>query len=414
MSVRSQPEWTDESALAHVARRLELDVLEENLDGGSSARLFRARRGDATDVAIKLLVEQPGVVDGHDLASFTGKIAQIERIRERAPVLAARCVPVLNRLEGDGWAAYTMPWYESVDVAASLRDDAGGAGLAAFHEQYEAILDDLFVGGYGAASAPAPRDHLASVNVGRFLRRVAMLEHALPADLVSRDELVVNGMPCRFARLLLERLAGGDGPEIEHIAPPALMFCAHGDANTRNLLVGPAVDGAVDFKVIDPRGSCDAWDPVYDLAKALFSLSVWGPALRLGFTVRRDRLREDSFEVGFRGGTYAGYRAAIAGFPAFLRGHDGLAELLDGDEHWGQRLLLTHDMHVLAEAPCRLSDPKPKLDCLGEPSTPEHLALGFFLLGTLLVNDLVEQLATGREIDADRHLGLLTGELPSG
>jgi hypothetical protein len=413
----SRPARTDEAVLAYVAQRLELDVLEENLDGGSSARLFRASGGDATDVAIKLLVEQPGVVDGHDLASFTGKIAQIERIRERAPMLAARYVPVSERLEGDGWAAYTMPWYESEDVAASLRDDdddAGGAGLATFHEHYDAILDDLFVGGYGAATAPAPSDHLASVNIGRFLRRFAMLERALPADVAGRDELIVNGRPCRSARLLLERLAAGDGPEIEHMAPPALMLCAHGDANTRNLLVGRPVDGAVDFKVIDPRGSCDAWDPVYDLAKALFSLSVWDPALRLGFSVRRDRSRAGSFEVGFRRGTYAGYRAAIDGFPAFLSRHDGLGALLAGDEHWRQRLLLTHDMHVLAEAPCRLSDPKPKLDCLGEPSTPEHLALGFLLLGTLLVNDLVEQLVRYGEIDAASHLGLVTGELPSG
>ncbi|HEV7806421.1 MAG TPA: hypothetical protein VGO80_11415 [Solirubrobacteraceae bacterium] len=408
----SQQRWTDASALAHVARELELDVLEENLDGGSSARLFRARDGAGDDVAIKLLVEQPGVVDGHDLGSFAGKIEQMQRVRARAPGLAACYVPVLESLAGEGWAAYTMPWFESVDIAAILRGDGGGDD--AFFGQYTAIVDDVFVGGYGAAASPTPVDHLATVNVGRFLRRFAMLERALPDDVIGRDELVVNGRPCRSARILLARLAGGDGPTIAHMAPPKLMFCAHGDANTRNMLVGPAADGAVDIRIIDPRGSCDPWDPIYDLAKALFSLSVWDPALRLGFTVQPDPSRDGSWDVGFRCRNYAGYRSAIHRFLPFLERHQGLADLLADDEHWRQRLLLTHDMHVLAEAPCRLSDPKPKSDHFGEPSRPAQLALGFYLLGTLLVNDLVEQLATDGEIDADRHLGLVTGELPTG
>jgi len=409
--------WTDETALARVADELSLEVIAEVLDGGSSARVYRARRSDGSEVAVKVLVEQPGVVDGHDLSSFQGKLTQIERIRAHAPALAARYTPVLDSLDGDGWAAHTTLWYDSVDAAACLRDGAGEDrdGVGTFFGQFMAILAGLFVDGYGAGSSPTPAGHLLTVNVGRFLRRFGMLERALPAELVARDELVVNGVPCRSPRALLAQIVAGDGPQVGHMAPPRLMFCAHGDANTRNLLVGAPVDGAVDFQIIDPRGSCDPWDPVYDLAKILFSLSVWDPALRLGFTVQAGRRRgPGSYDVGFRRSTYDGYRAAIHGFLPFLDDHPGIAALLGGDEHWRDRLLLTHDMHVLAEAPCRLSDPKPKFDCLGEPSSPQQLSIGHYLLGTLLVNDLVQQLSTTGTIDADRHLGLLTGDLPVG
>jgi hypothetical protein len=64
-------------------------------------------------------------------------------------------------------------------------------------------------------------------------------------------------------------------------------------------------------------------------------------------------------------------------------------------------------MHVLAEAPCRLSDRKPKWGCDGEPSSPEQLALGFYLMGTLLINELAGQLAAAGDLDGDRHLSLM-------
>jgi hypothetical protein len=97
-----------------------------------------------------------------------------------------------------------------------------------------------------------------------------------------------------------------------------------------------------------------------------------------------------------------------------LAGHAGIGELLDGDAAWWERLLLTHDLHVLAEAPCRLSDRKPKWDARGEVSTPEALALGHYLMGTLLLNDLVDQLDAGGDLDADRHFDLVTSDLPTG
>jgi len=182
------------------------------------------------------------------------------------------------------------------------------------------------------------------------------------------------------------------------------MFCAHGDANTRNILIGlTRVDGGPDFRIIDPRGSTDNWDPVYDLAKWLFSVSVWDPALRLGFAIRRN---SSEYEVSYRQPIYAGYRSTIQRFPTYFASLTQLEGMFKGDPGWQARLLLTHDMHVLAEAPCRLSDRKPKQGCDGAPSSPEELALGFYLMGTLLINDLAAQLLGPGELNAAHHLEL--------
>jgi hypothetical protein len=396
-------------AVEAAARRLGLEVGREVFEGGSAARVFMARRPDGTRVALKVLVEAPGTVDGHDLGSFHQKVVQIDKIREGAPVLGARYLPVLDTVDGQGWAASTTPWYLSEDTAAPLRGDGGGD---LFFARLDHLVDVVFLRGYGVDAAPAPAGCLASMHIARFLRRFALLAGALDPDVVVADAVVVNGRHCRSPRQLVERLLADPPPALAQMEPPRLMFPAHGDANTRNVLF---IRGGTDFRVIDPRGSTGYWDPVYDLAKTVFSLSVWDPALRLGFVIDREAgARLPTFDVGFRAPTWAGYRGAVHRFGPWLAGHAGIGELLDGDAAWWERLLLTHDLHVLAEAPCRLSDRKPKWDARGEVSTPEALALGHYLMGTLLLNDLVDQLDAGGDLDADRHFDLVTSDLPTG
>ncbi|MFE6867222.1 phosphotransferase [Kitasatospora sp. NPDC057692] len=396
--------WTDAAALAAVADTLGLTVGAEILDGGSPARVHRATGPAGEELVVKVLVPAPGAVDGHDLASFRQKLRQIDLLRTVAPRLAAHYLPVLHVLDGDGWAACTTPFYDSVDLAAPLRESP--QGTREFFRRYPAVLQALVLDGYAARSHPAPAAHLADVVVGRFLRRLPLLARALPAELMAAERLTVNGVQCRAPHLVLERLAR----RLARLAPARLMAPAHGDANTRNVLLstGPGT-AAADFRLIDPRGSVEPWDPVYDLAKTLFSLSVWDPALRTGFTVRRSA--RHGYRVGFRQPVFPGYRAAIHAFLPHLAAHGGLAGLFREDPLWWERLLLTHDLHVLAEAPCRLSDRKPKPDLRGGNSTPAELALGHYLLGTLLINDLAAQLARPTGVDPTAHLALVT-DLP--
>jgi len=398
---------TDESALAVVASALDLEVGAELLDGGSPARVYRAHTADGGEVAVKILVTQPGAVDGHDLGSFLAKRVQIDKIRAEAPQLAQRYLPIGHQLDGDGWAAYTTPFFPSVDAAACLRtgpeDGSGEGGVPVFFAQQTAILQDLLAGGYGTDSAPVPPGHLADMHIGRFLRRLPTLQRALPQALRA-DRLVINGVPCDSAQTVLRRLLDHGRHRLARMSPARLMFPAHGDANIRNTLIGADPS---DFRIIDPRGSTAYWDPVYDLAKTLFSLTVWDPLLRLGPDIRQHSDGDTPhYEIGHRHPLPRGYRCAALGYQSYLDSLPMVNDLFVDDPYWQERLLLTHDLHVLAEAPCRLSDRKPKLDLSGRATPPEELALGHYLWGTLLINDLATRLADPGDLDSHAHLSL--------
>jgi hypothetical protein len=258
---------------------------------------------------------------------------------------------------------------------------------------------DLFARGYAATSAPAPADYLDRVVIERFFRRLPLLRRALP-EVTRADVLIVNGRRCRSPIGLLTELRERDAGLLARLAPPRLGFPAHGDANTRNVLIDPA---GRDFRLIDPRGSTAPLDPVYDIAKTLFSLSVWDPALRWGPAVQRFGGTPPEYQVGTRQTGGHRYREAVRAFPRFVAGLPGLRGLLD-DRWWRTRLLITHDLHVLAEAACRLSDGKARTGADGRPAMPIELAAYHYLIGTLLLNDLVAQLAAGDDLDAERHL----------
>ncbi|MFI2190278.1 hypothetical protein [Streptomyces sioyaensis] len=430
----------EQRAREEAAQRLGLEVGEEILDGGSPARVHRARTADGTELVLKVLTAASGAVDGHDLASFRGKREQTELIRRAAPQLGAHYLPVRDSIEGSGWAACTTPYYPSRDLAACLRE--APEGTRRFFAHHDAVVHGLFVHGYATRTVPAPAGHLTDVNLGRFLRRLPVLARQLP-EVAAADELVINDRRCLSPARLLHRLPDEHAALLRRLAPPRLMFPAHGDANVRNILIGRAAgtgtgdgpqadqktdarahsktgsqaaqetgsqaDPETDYRIIDPRGSVDHWDPVYDLAKTLFSLTVWDPALRLGFAIDGGAGNgTPRYRVGFRRPVYPGYRSAAHGFLPYLE-TSAIPGLLEGDPGWRQRLLLTHDLHVLAEAPCRLSDLKPKPDAEGRCAPPEELALGHYLMGTLLLDDLVRQLTGPAEPDVDRHLALVTG-----
>lgn len=390
---------SEAEALEIVCLQLRADPVEEILLGGSSARVFLTRTAAGEQWVVKILVAQTGSVDGHDLQSFRAKLEQTDRITQTAPILGERYIPTTHIFEGGTWACQVTPFYPSTDLAAPLREP-GGEDL--FFRQSAAVFQALLVKGYGVDSIPAPPGFVDRVVVGRFLRRLPMLERALP-EALSFDTLQINGRTCISPRLLLRQILDNRRSRLDMLAPSRLMFCAHGDANTRNLLIGAPKEGNVDFRVIDPRGSTEYWDPVYDIAKSLFSLSVWDLALRLGFHIEGSGA---TYNVSFRRPFYDGYRSAILRFQSWLDSMPDLNDLFREDRLWRERLVLTHDMHVLAEAPCRLSDRKPKIGGDGRPSSPEELALGFYLVGTLLLNDFAQSLTGGDPLDPADHLSL--------
>lgn len=399
----------EEELLAKLIGRLDAQAAGELTEGGSPARLLKVILPDGTPHVIKLLVDLPGAVDGHDLESFRLKIQQIDKVRAENPDLRRFYTDKTHEFHGPDWAAYTMPFYPNEDIAACLRTDEPRPDL--FYRRLGEVLRLLITDGYRKDRAATGSGNVAGVHADRLDRRFWLLAKYLPTSMTEPDRIVVNGRSCRhplqLARLILTR------PELTaSVDPRWLYYPVHGDLNTRNILITPA-EGIIQadpegVRIIDPRGTLDPWDISYDVAKVLFSLSVWDGGLRKGFEITQPGPDESAFDLRFRGQPYPGYVAAAHSFLDFLTNHAEFAELSAEDPGWRDRLLLGHAFHLLAEAACRLSDIKKRTNELTDSDiSPLELAAGHYLYGVLFLEDAVAQLESNGAVDPQTHLGLL-------
>jgi len=288
-----------------------------------------------------------------------------------------------------------MPYYESVDIGASLRPD--GIDPERFWSDMTQVLSDLLSFGYLRSAVSVGVGHINSVHMDRLARRFWVLRKYLPGDLCDADVIVINGVRCRNPLGLA--LAMADSDLTHRIDPQRLYYPVHGDLNMRNILVTEDR-----YRVIDPRGTIHHWDPAYDIAKLLFSLTVWDAAMRRGFNIGRGR----EWSIGVRGGRYQGYRNAASQLVPQLRSLSGFGELTAGDSGWESRVLLGHAFHTLAEAACRLSAAKKRTGEAGDCQfTPLELAVGHYLYGVLFLEDAVRQLEMEGAIDTEATLSLL-------
>jgi hypothetical protein len=381
--------------ISELSGRLKASNPQEITEGGSPARVVKLDDANHKMIVLKLMVDVPGAVDGHDLDSFRTKIEQILKIRREIPEMAERYSDLSGQFHGPKWSAYTMPFYQNVDIAASIRGDR--PELGDFWSDLSRVLSGLIYDGYLRSTVRAPWNTMSSLHVNRLERRFWLLQRFLPAELTEGDVNIINGVRCRNPLKLAQSIAGSD---LAHtIEPRFLHYPVHGDLNTRNILM--TNDG---FRIIDPRGTLDHWDTAYDFSKLLFSLTVYDLGLRQGFEIDNAR----SWRVDIRGGICEGYRSAAVDLYRRLRCVPGFAELTSGDAWWETRFLFSHAFHLLAEAACRLSDLKERTsDITCEQISPLELANGLYLFGAIFLEDAARQLEQKGAVRHDETLRLL-------
>ncbi len=402
----------EDELIAELAVELRANVEQELTEGGSPARLIRLVMPDGSRQVLKLLVDMPSAVDGHDLESFRVKLRQLDTIHADAPKLAAVYTKKLREFHGADWSAYTMPYYPSEDLASCLR--GRNPDETRFFDRLDLCLRALARHGWGLGSTPVPSGQISEIHANRLDRRFWLLEKHLPAEYTSGERIVINGRSCRHPLKIARQLMRQ--PSLtRRLDPTHLHFPAHGDLNTRNVLItGTDQQRRPTFRIIDPRGSLHYWDVAYDLSKLLFSLTVWDAGLREGFDITsqsRHGSSRPSVTVAHRGGLYPSYRSAVDKLVGFFEGHDEIARLVQIDPGWKSRVLLGHAFHLLAEAACRLSDVKKRAgEATSVDLSPIELATGHYLFGALFLEDAVSRLARYGEIDVPSHLGLLPRE----
>lgn len=389
------------SLLDTVPRSLDVSVIRPLTGGGSGAYSALARDRQGRLVVLKVLAQASNVVDGHDLNAFRAKQLQVGLLQDLAPAIAARYPQVHQVGHEDTWSAYV---YEHIP-RPNLVEVATNAGVDRAHRALCAIWRQLAADGYSVSATRASSDHWQRVYLDRVPRRRWILEANVPQRLLTADQVRVNGRVVRG----LDATVAAASAITKLLATATLAPPVHGDLNLRNLLLAdpapaasrsaaasrPAASSAApDFTLIDPRGTLDLWDPCYDLAKLLFTLSLFEAAMASGFHVRRHGPVE--YTVTLRSNPL---RQWLSRFVADAR---SLSEVIGlNAAAWRAQLLFAHAAHVLSEASCRLSD-------RSEPKAVRlNRCLGLLLYGLLLLGDLLDQVTRLDVVDVRRHLALV-------
>ncbi|MCA1218543.1 hypothetical protein [Streptomyces sp. 8L] len=379
--------------LEEAARHFGLRLAGVLKDGGSDSACALATTPDGGRVVVKCLQPASERVDGHGLKTFRAKRDQQELLGRTAPAVARSYAAVLDSAHTRAWSAYVLEYYPWPTLVEALR--AGGD----LPDLLGPVLRSLIADGYAHITGPGPERLWQSMYLERLARRRWILERQLPADLLGDGCVTVNGRRVYGLRALLRRAGAADAGAL--FAGSPLSQPVHGDLNLRNILVAPPGGGG--FRLLDPRGVLTPWDVVYDLAKMLFTLTLFDDTMRTGFTVGGS---PGSYTVA--AGAPSPLRASAAGFLGLLpRLWTALADAGFPAGPWTSRLLFAHASHVLAEAACRLSDRAEP------PPVRYNRSLGLFLNGLLLMTDLLDGLDRGTAPEAASHLGL-TGRADGG
>ncbi len=375
---------TSQSSLASFLASLPLDRGRPLGGGGTPARSTRFEALGRSWV-VKYLTGGPALVDGHDAATLARKLDQIALVRSQCPRLAPRYVEPVAAYRGPDGTAIVMPFYPGTSPTRLI-----AAGPAAFVAWYAHFLSDLIRDGYAVRRAAAPPGWFASLYARRVCRRLPVLSRWLPEPALAA-ELVVNGELCRGPRRLMAAIA--DDSELgRSLDPPHLFLPVHGDLNLGNV----RLDRSKEWVLVDPRGTLEDWDIVYDVAKSVLSLLIFDHALADGVRVSLEREGKiPRWRVEPRTAAGAASRDATDAVTREIDVIPALARVLDGDD-WRTRLRFGVAFHALADAACRISDDKsgwqPDARTL---SARVELAVGLWLVGTLLLERLLRAREAG-------------------
>lgn len=372
------------SLVDEVAAGLGVRVLRPLGRGGSGAHSVLTETGSGELAVLKIVADRPDAVDGHDLESFLLKSRQIQQLRQSTPAIGRHYPPVLATLGGPGWASTLTRYVPGSDlVAVAARDGSGRA-----HDLLRGVWHRLSADGYAATSRPASAGHWLRDFCDRLERRRPLLVGNVAPALLSEPRLSVNGRTVPgFDEAAATARALAWVFDHSRVADPV-----HGDLNLRNVVIGD--QAGPPFALVDPRGTLDRWDPVYDLAKVLFSLTVFDDLMEGG--ARIGRRSDTDFTVALRVTRHGAWlRLLIADLAPMLAEAEVTGELAL------HQLLLAHATHVLAESACRISD-------LGQhPDARRESAAALLLLGLILMADLADAFGAGRQLSATGHLSLL-------
>ena len=366
---------------AQLARELDAEtVLPLKPGGDSPARLWKVTAGKDV-LAVKVLQRGAGMIDGHDTQSFLQKPAQIQRLHRELPHLSPFYVDVVGVWDHPDWAAYAMPF---VDGGAAVTPQSP-PGLVC--DRLGLVFGVLTEHGYGRTRGSRALAQLRDLHLGRIRRRLWVLERHVRRELLDGPPILVNGRRCRPLGQLLQAIESNTAL-VNLLRPGVVSYPVHGDLGLGNVRERPGHPES--FTVIGPVGTRAYRDPIYDFAKALFSMTIFDRAMASGLRIWRlpGRGRQPTSYIIRAVDAYREYSAMALPFVDMLASLPFGEELERTDPHWRLRLAFSQGFHALAEAGRHLTAPAPEPRRAGGRD-PVTLTTGLCGLGLRLLEQAI-------------------------
>jgi len=362
-----------------------------SLPNHSSGNLLIVKNDRTGKVFVRKMAVREGV-EGNGLPKLKAEIRFLSEVlgNSKYSALATVYLKMLNVVDNEELAHYDMPIIGDGRNLATVLSNVDGISVDDFYRLLDNLLSVIVPGGYMIdgkdLSVNESQERLDDLYVNRVKTRVESLRQAgiygvsplLPVELLSQKNIVINGKAYQSPLEILNKLDAN--PELRGFFRPRYEgFCVHGDLNVLNILYDKEEDR---LRLIDPRGVTGKWDPLYDFGKMKMGLGGFEYQMMGNYILEMD---DKGYELSFTGDTLK-LAEANERFLDFLAHSDNFKPLRDKEPYWRERILFSEAVHDLGDVPFRLH--------IDESAKS---AVFSYLLGTLLLNQLLDRVSQGSE-----------------
>ncbi len=200
--------------------------------------------------------------------------ARIQQLKSRYPMLGARLPAILGQgVIGAGLhrdkTFYLQEFIEGSTLAGVLQREQPGPGgsVKLLRTVTSALIDMLEEHDFDTGLQGRGGQWLAEY-IGEAYHRLLGLEHI--GYLASLDEIVVNGRPLRSLKWCLARIFESPAFHRLNRGGSNIAVLGHWNFHAENIIIGDEAR-AERFHVIDPDAKIDVSDPLFGLARLLYS-----------------------------------------------------------------------------------------------------------------------------------------------
>ncbi|MBU0758324.1 MAG: hypothetical protein KKF44_09720 [Nanoarchaeota archaeon] len=343
------------------------------LKGGSMATLRVFERGGK--LIVRKSASEEGINNGKTKLYY--EATYLKTLRKFYPDIIPE---ILEINVSDDQVAVEMPYYydgltlHDLIVKTNISQIAGKKIM--FH-----ILDYLFNTFYKVTDTGVANEVVKILYINRPKERIITgIEGNSNLKRISANEsIIINKNRYTNPLILLDKLSNNERV-LESISPRHI-YQTHFDLIPHNILVNEELPK--EFKLIDPRGqegNLMASDYIYDMAKFKFGFSGFDILKNKRFTVRTIKDNEFIFFYDYSRLNKRSFWSELT-FIDYIKTELKDQWITQDDSGWAERLLLAEASHFLSDIPCRMIKE-------GDDDT----MLGFFLKGTILLNDVYNKM----------------------